>query len=132
MAPPVFEDTSRFLRTQDLFYLVQEIAGLAPERAADTRPNELFVGELQFRTYRKDRWKSTIRRSDGRAFLYDLDADPEELNDLSQQRRFLVFTHRTRLNQLTEELQAESAPQRGLSEEDKERLRVLGYLDDEE
>ncbi|MBW1685097.1 MAG: sulfatase [Deltaproteobacteria bacterium] len=131
VAPPVFEDTSRFLRTQDVFYLIQEIAGLAPERAVDTHPGELFVGELLFRTYRKDRWKSTIRRSDGEAFLYDLETDPEERNDLSQQKRLLVLSHRTRLNQLTQELRAESAPQAELSEEDKERLRILGYLDDE-
>jgi arylsulfatase A-like enzyme len=131
VAPPVFDDTSRFLRTQDLFYLVQEIAGLAPERAADTSPTELFVGELLYRTYRKGRWKSTLRRSDGKAFLYDLETDPEELHDLSQQKRLLVLRHRMRLNQLTRELQAESAPQADLSEEDKERLRVLGYLDDE-
>jgi arylsulfatase A-like enzyme len=131
VAPPVFGDTSRFLRTQDMFYLVQEIAGLAPERASDTRPTELFVGELLFRTYRKDRWKTTLRRSDGKAFLYNLETDPEERHDLSQEKRLVVLSHRMRLNQLTQELQAQSAPQTELSEEDKERLRILGYLDDE-
>jgi len=130
VAPPVFEDTSRFLRTQDVFYLVQEIAGLEPKRAADTSPAELFVGELLFRTYRKDRWKSTLRRSDGKAFLYDLETDPEERHDVSQKRRWMVLAHRNRLNQLTQELQAKGAPQSELSEEDKERLRILGYLDD--
>jgi arylsulfatase A-like enzyme len=132
VAPPVFEDTSRFLRTQDLFYLVQEIAGLAPERAVDTRPTELFVGELLFRTYRKDRWKTTLRRSDGKAFLYDLETDPEERHDLSGQKRLVVLSHRNRLNQLTQELRAQRAPQAELSEEDKERLRSLGYLDDDQ
>jgi arylsulfatase A-like enzyme len=131
VAPPVCDDTSRFLRTQDVFYLVQEIAGLAPERAADTDPTELFVGELFYRTYRKDGWKTTLRRHDGRAFLYDLETDPEERNDLSQQKRLLVLSHRMRLNQLTQELRAQSAPQTELSEEDKERLRILGYLEDE-
>jgi arylsulfatase A-like enzyme len=131
VAPPVFEDTSRFLRTQDVFYVVQEIAGLAPERAADTSPMELFVGELLYRTYREGRWKSTLRRSDGKAFLYDLETDPDEIHDLSQQKRLLVLRHRLRLNQLTQELRAESAPKAELSEEDKERLRILGYLDDE-
>ncbi len=131
VAPPLFQDTSGFLRTQDLFYLLQEIAGLAPQRAADTRPAELFVGELLFRTYREGRWKSTLRRSDGKAFLYDLETDPEELHDLSQQRRLMVLRHRMRLNELTQELRAERAPQAELSEEDKERLRILGYLDDE-
>jgi arylsulfatase A-like enzyme len=131
VAPPVFEDASRFLRTQDVFYLVQEIAGLAPERATDTRPTELFVGELLFRTYRKGRWKSTLRRSDGKAFLYDLETDPEERHDLSQEKPRVVLSHRNRLDQLTQELRAQSAPQAGLSEEDKERLRILGYLDDD-
>jgi arylsulfatase A-like enzyme len=114
-----------------VFYLVQEIAGLAPKRAADTTQTELFVGELLFRTYRKDRWKTTLRRSDGKAFLYNLETDPEERHDLSQQKRLVVLSHRMRLNQLTQELRAQEAPQAELSEEDKERLRSLGYLDDE-
>ena len=131
VAPPVFADTSRFLRTQDVFYLVQEIAGLTPEHTSDTNPKELFVGELFFRTYRKGHWKTTLRRSDGKAFLYNLETDPEERHDLSQENRLVILAHRNRLNQLTQELRAQRAPQAELSEEDRERLRSLGYLDDE-
>ena len=131
VAPPVFADTGRFVRTQDLYALVQEIAGLSPVRAPDTRPDELFVGELFFRTYRHGNWKATLRRSDGRAFLYDLEADPHEQRDLAASEPLRVHAFRTRVNELTRDLAAAApAAPRELSEPEKERLRALGYLDD--
>jgi arylsulfatase A-like enzyme len=130
VAPPVFEDTSRFLRTQDLYGLVQQIAGIAPPPARDTAAEELFVGELKYRTYRKGRWKSAVRRADGRAFLFDLEADPDEQTDLSERNPLVLLSHRNRINALTRELAAR-AQKAELSEEDRERLRVLGYLEPE-
>jgi arylsulfatase A-like enzyme len=130
VAPPVAGDPSRLLRTQDFFDLVLQIAGLEARPAADLDPDELFVGELYFRTYRKGRWKSSVRREDGKAFLYDLETDPHEQRDLSGERRLLVLSHRQRLNALSESLAAERAPVEELSESDRERLRALGYLDD--
>jgi len=129
VAPPLFEDTSRLLRTQDLFVLVQEIAGLAAEPSSDTTPDELFVGEMFYRTYQTGRWKTTFRRSDGRASLYDLDEDPDELNDLAQEKPLRVLLYRERANALTDSLAAASAPTEELSEADRDRLRALGYLE---
>lgn len=132
VAPPVFADTQRFVRTQDLFQLVQQIARLGTEPAADTRPDELFVGELFFRTYRQGRWKATLRRNDGRAFLYDLEADPHEQHDLAASEPLRVHAFRTRINELSRDLAAAANVQRELSESEKERLRSLGYLDEKE
>jgi arylsulfatase A-like enzyme len=132
VAPPVFADTKRLVRTQDFHHLLLEIAGLAAEPAPDTRPDELFVGELNYRTYRTGRFKTTLRRSDGRAFLYDLEADPDEQHDLAASNPLGVLAHRTRINELSHALAAAAGPQRELSEEEKERLRALGYLDEAE
>jgi len=131
VAPPVFADTQRFVRTQDLYALVQQIAGLEPGPAADTRPDELFVGELFFRTYRLGQWKATLRRSDGRAFLYDLDADPQEQHDVAESEPSRVRDFRTRLNELSRDLAAAPSARRELSDAEKQRLRSLGYLDEE-
>jgi len=130
VAPPFFADTSRLVRTQDLHRLVLEIAGIESVLAGESRPDELFVGELNFRTYRQGRFKSMLRRSDGVATLYDLEGDPEELVNLAEKRGLRVLQHRTRANELSEGLAARSAPKSELSDEDRERLRALGYLDD--
>jgi arylsulfatase A-like enzyme len=129
VAPPVFADTRRLVRTQDLYALVLEIAGLRPAPAADTKPDELFVGELHYRTYRDGRYKTTVHRPTGRAFLYDLESDPGEQRDLSASQALRVLAHRNRLNELTRSLAAAPAPRRELSEEEKDRLRALGYLE---
>jgi len=131
VAPPVFADAQRLVRTQDFYRLVLEIAGLGAEPAADTRADELFVGELHYRTYREGRFKTTVRRSNGRAFLYDLEADPGEQRDLAQSHALRVLAHRNRLNELTRELAAAPVPRGELSEDDKGRLRALGYLQEE-
>jgi len=130
VAPPVAGDARRLLRTQDLYALVQQIAGLAAEPAPDTRPGELFVGELNYRTYREGRWKTTLRRSDGRAFLYDLESDPGEQRDLAAANALQVDAHRLRIDELSRELAGAPSPARELSDEEKQRLRALGYLDE--
>ncbi len=131
VAPPVFADAKRLVRTQDFYRLVLEIAGLAPEPAADTRADELFVGELHYRTYREGRFKTTVQRSTGRAFLYDLESDPGEQHNLAGSSALRVLAHRNRLNELTRALAAAPAPRRELSEEERERLRALGYLEED-
>jgi uncharacterized sulfatase len=132
VAPAVFAEPRRLVRTQDLHALLLEIAGRAPEPAADTRPDELFVGEIHYRTYREGRFKTAVQRTTGRAFLYDLEADPDEQNDLSKAHALRVLAHRNRLNELTRELAAAPAPRRELSDEEKGRLRALGYLEERE
>ena len=129
VAPARFDHPSRFLRSQDLFHLLLEIAGIERERAHDVAPDELFVGELLYRNYRQGRWKSLVRRADGRHFLFDLEADPLERKDLGAQFPTVVAAHHKRIEELTRSLAATRVPQRELSESERERLRTLGYID---
>lgn len=130
VAPAVVENPSRVLRSQDFFQLVLRIAGLRPAASSDTIPDELFLSELYFRTYRRGRFKTTLRRRDGKAFLYDLETDPAEQHDLAADRGLLVLKHRTRVNELSGSLAAEAAPVKELSDADRARLRALGYLEE--
>jgi arylsulfatase A-like enzyme len=130
VAPPVAEDAAAPLRTQDLHHLIREIAGLRPDRTAELDPQELFVGELHYRTYLKGRWKSAIRRRDGKHFLFDLEADPGETRGVAAANPQVAAVHRGRIEALSRELAAGSAPaERELSELERETLRMLGYAD---
>ena len=130
VAPARGGDPDRFLRSQDLFQLLLEIGGVKRETSRDTEPDELFVGEARYRTYRRGRWKSFVRRADGRHFLYDLEADPLEKTDVGAKFPEVTAAHALRIDQLTRSLAAKGVPQRELSESERERLRALGYLDD--
>ena len=129
VAPPVLPRSQGMVRTQDLFYLIQHIAGLVPQPAADLEAGELWIGEARFRTYRRDRWKSVVRRSNGELQLYDLDADPAESEDVSQRHPDVVEEHRIRIEALTRHFAAAAPSRRDLSEAERARLRALGYLE---
>jgi arylsulfatase A-like enzyme len=129
VAPARFADPDRFLRSQDVFQLLLEIGGVKREPSRDLEPDELFVGEANYRTYRRGRWKSFLRREDGRHFLYDLEADPQERSDVAAKFPEVAAEHVERIDQLTRGLAAKAASQRGLTESERERLRALGYLD---
>jgi arylsulfatase A-like enzyme len=130
VAPARFEDPGRFLRSQDIHRLLLEIAGVATVPAPETRPDELYLSELQYRTYRQGRWKSLLRRLDNAYFLYDLEADPEEDREVGKQHPDVARAHLRRMAELTRDLAAQRVPERELSESDRERLRALGYLPD--
>lgn len=129
VSPAFFSDLDSLRRTQDVFYLVQEIAGLAPKRYDDdVAPDELYIGEMEFRTYRKGRWQISLRRSDGAPFLYNLARDSDENTNIAQAVQPRVFAFRLRINAISEALKLEEAPRTELSPEDEARLRALGYL----
>lgn len=128
VSPAFFSDLDTVRRTQDVFYLVQEIAGLEPERYDDLAPDELYVGEMSFRTYRKGRWQISLRRSDGAPFLYDLAGESDEKTNIAQAVQPRVLAFRLRINAISEALKLAEAPQTELSPEDEARLRALGYL----
>jgi arylsulfatase A-like enzyme len=130
IAPARGGDPRRFLRTQDVFGLLLEIAGVRNEPSLDLEEGEHYVGEARFRTYRKGKWKTLLRRSDGRHFLYDLEADPLEQSDVAARFPEVTAAHAARIEQLTQSLAASGVPQRELSEAERERLRALGYLTD--
>jgi arylsulfatase A-like enzyme len=129
IAPPIDRDPSRFLRTQDLFHVIQEIAGVLSEPSSELAPDELFLSETDYRTYLRGRWKSALRRDDGSHHLFDLERDPAETRDVAAAHPDVVAAHRRRIDEVAEALSARRAVVERLSEEDRERLRALGYLD---
>jgi arylsulfatase A-like enzyme len=129
IAPAIDRDPAAFLRTQDLFFVIQEIVGVRSEASQELAPDELFLTEKNYRTYVRGHWKSTLRRDDGRLHLFDLEGDPGETRDVAAAHPDVVEAHRRRIDELGETLSARRAVVERLSEEDRERLRALGYLE---
>jgi len=129
IAPAIDRDPAAFLRTQDLFHVIQEIAGVRSEASPELADDELFLTETEYRTYLRGRWKSALRRDDGTLRLFDLEADPGETRDVASVHPDVVDAHRRRSAELGEALSARRAVVERLSEEDRERLRALGYLE---
>jgi arylsulfatase A-like enzyme len=120
------------VRSQDVYDLVQEIAGIDSAVPPDLAHDELFIGELKYQTYRRGRWKLSVRREDGAALLFDLEDDPGETRNLASVRPDVVETLRSRILALSEHLAADAGPRRALSDDERERLRILGYLEEVE
>jgi arylsulfatase A-like enzyme len=128
VAPPQFDDTSRLVRSQDIPGLIKQIAGIARQEAQDLEPDEVFLTEKRWQTYRKGRWKSMFRRGRRKAWLFDIEADPGETVDVSKQRPDIAAEHRKRIAQLTTALAGQVSEDEKLTEQDRQRLRALGYL----
>jgi arylsulfatase A-like enzyme len=131
VAPAQILLPDRLLRSQDVFGLLLEIAGLSLEGSDELQPDELFVSELFYRTYLRGRWKSSIRREDGAQQLYDLERDPGERRDVAVEHAEVAEEHRRRIEELSARLSSRAPAVSELSEDDRERLRALGYLEDE-
>lgn len=129
VAPPRFEDTDRFLRSEDVHRLILEVAGLAAQPERDTEPEELFLSEAVYQTYRAGRWKSFRRRGSAEVHLLDLDKDPGERENAAARHPGVVAAHRARMDALTRALAAPDAPASELTPDDERRLRELGYFE---
>ena len=127
--PALDKPSNTFVRGQDIRGLIREIAGLAGSPDPDLEPDELLVTERFYQTYRKGNWKSMWERNQEHLMLFDLDADPDELNNLASQRTDILNTHRKRVDQLVKIFSPANQSPQQLSEEDLDRLRALGYLD---
>ena len=127
--PALDKPSNTFVRGQDIRGLIREIAGLAGSPDPDLEPDELLVTERFYQTYRKGNWKSMWERNQEHLMLFDLDADPDELNNLASQRTDILNTHRKRVDQLVKIFSPANQNPQQLSEEDLDRLRALGYLD---
>ena len=95
----------------------------------------VFAGSDSWWTVYQDGWKAIFPASDHPTRLYHLDADPGELDDLADRRPDQV----ARLRRDLDALQSWSAAVRArvaaggneateLTDEERERLRALGYL----
>ncbi|WP_424019001.1 sulfatase-like hydrolase/transferase [Halorientalis pallida] len=76
-------------------------------------------------------WKFLWHRADERVELYDLESDPEERRDVSDDRPEEVSRFRERLEEYLEEAAATNTelPDIDESPETKQRLKDLGYVD---
>lgn len=117
------------VRSEDVHRLLVAIAGGHDAAPATFRPEELLVSERLYQTYRAGRFKSFWRRSDGAFHLVDLEDDPGERRDATDAHPDVAEGHRARIRELSRELAATDAERATLSEQDRLRLRVLGYLD---
>jgi arylsulfatase A-like enzyme len=129
VSPSQAWDTSRLLRSQDVFGLILNLAGLQPQTYQVLEHDELFLTESAWRTYRRQHWKSFIRRDDGTQLLVDLRGDPGEQRDVSGWHPSIADAHRKRIVTLSQELSARNAPPTELSADDRARLKALGYLE---
>jgi arylsulfatase A-like enzyme len=123
-------DPERFMRTDDTFHLLLELAGV--ERAASSaelQPEELFLTEQRYWTYRKGRWKSIWARADPKPVLFDLVTDPDERSDVAAAHADLLAEHGRRLETLAGVLAAREWQGGDAAPADRARLRALGYVE---
>jgi arylsulfatase A-like enzyme len=133
VAPQRFEDTDVLIRSQDIGDLIRQVAGIEGEADPESAVvrDEHFVGEMKFLTYRKGRFKSIFQRKRlGAGVLFDLDADPKESVNLVGEEGEVSAQHLTRVKELVEVFGTPQTGNRELTEEDRARLRALGYLDE--
>jgi arylsulfatase A-like enzyme len=128
VSPAQFDDPGRLVRSQDLFALLIELASGERVPARDLEPDEVYLSEIAWQTYRRDGWKTLRKRSSGATYLFNLREDPEETQDVAADHGELVSTHVRRIDELMSELGAGDYQPGELTADDAERLRALGYL----
>jgi arylsulfatase A-like enzyme len=129
VAPAIFDDPEALVRTQDLFDRLRSLAGLPPREGTVLSPDELLIGERRFRTYVAGRYKSVIRRSDASHRLFDLETDPGERRDVAGDHPEVARAHAERIDALSRQLGTSLEVRQELSDDERARLRVLGYLE---
>ena len=133
VSPPRFENTDAPVRGQDLKNMVLALsepgAGVR-EKIVLNGEEEVFISEQSYQTIQTGRWKSFWPRDGSSPSLVDLAQDPGETVDLAESNPEVLVRHRSRLDEIAEEHW--TSPDLlflEFSEEDRERLRALGYLE---
>ena len=129
VAPATELDSSVLLRGDDVHRIIGRLGNGSDGTPSELDPQELLLTEMGFLTYRRGPWKSFTRRRDGSLVLVNLERDPGETLDVSADHEQIVKEHRARVGALQSRLTGRSIEQ-ALSEEEKDRLRSLGYLDE--
>jgi hypothetical protein len=130
VSPAPTADATQLVRSQDLRGLIRGLAGLPALPDQDVDADEILLTEQFYQTYRRGSWKSTWARDGSRTALFDLESDPGETRDVAGEHPELVRKHRARLDELTRALGTRQGEDATLSEDDAERLRALGYLEE--
>jgi arylsulfatase A-like enzyme len=128
-APP--GDPTRLVRSQDLRGLIQQLAGIPAAPDEDIHPDEIFLTEQFYQTYRRAGWKSTWARDGSQSALFHLESDPGETRNVADEHPEVVRQHRARVDELTRTLGTRLGIDAELSADDAERLRALGYLEED-
>jgi len=132
VAPAIPRDVDKLVRTQDLANWIVSLAGKEPTASnpSDTMDDdELFVGELNYLTLIRGRFKSSRHRRSGQFVLFDLEADPAETRDVSTDYPEVSALHRARADEIARTLRSSPRDVGSLTESDRERLEILGYLE---
>jgi arylsulfatase A-like enzyme len=129
VAPAVIDDPERLVRSEDLGGLLLQLAGGTPAPASDLEPEELYLSERRFQTYRRAGWKSMRWRRTQKVLLFDLAADPGETRDVAGRHPAMAQEHVERMGTLARRLAAAGDQPAVLSPTDARRLRALGYLE---
>jgi len=133
VSPATNRPSEQLTRSQDLRGMIQEMAGLPQAVPIELNSNEVFISEMLFQTYQDGRWKSQWPRSQEPPHLYDLVADPGEKSDLAlepnEEHAATLRAHRVRIDELSRQLASHASQAPALSNQDKERLRALGYIE---
>lgn len=129
VAPAVFPGTSLPVRSDDTHRLILRLAGIEQEPSPELAAGELFVSERRYQTLRRGRWKLHRRRSDGELSLMDLERDPGETREVSTEHRKVAEELAARIDALAASLATRGAAASELTEEDRARLRALGYAE---
>ena len=128
---PARFDPSRPARSEDVFRMILEAAGMKGLRPSALQPEELLVSETEWQTYRRGQWKSYWSRAGKGFYLYDLTADPAETLNVAKENKLVVRRHRQRILLLARQLGAETTS-RALTDQEIARLQSLGYLEEGE
>ena len=111
-----------------MFGLIAELAGAQGPGPDVLGPEELFLSEQHWRTYRKDGFKLHVDRRSGETRLSDLSSpDAERAVDPTDHPE-LVRDYLARTRELAKALAPRHAPETRLTDEDRARLRALGYV----
>ena len=129
VSPPRFAATSEPVRSQDVFRLILELAGVRDSSPSELEPDELILSEVHWRIYRRGRWKSLMPRLGKAHYLIDLIEDPGEQRNVADEHPAILAEHRQRTLTLVRDLAAANRPLSQLTAEDQKRLRALGYLE---
>ena len=131
--PARFADPDVPIRGQDMKSLVLSLSqpqSHATEKVTPQTGSELFISELKYQTLQTGRWKSFWPRDGAEPILVDLENDPGETMDLAAQKPDILLMHRSRLDALAREHWTDpDSLFLEFSEEDRQRLRALGYLE---
>jgi arylsulfatase A-like enzyme len=129
VSPRISDNDSALMRTEDIFRMIVGLAGAGVSTPGELHPDELYLSEPKYQTYERGPWKSFLRRDDGFHVLIDLESDPQEMTNVADANPEIVAAHADRIAELALKLAAPDEQPVELSEEDKRRLRELGYLE---